>query len=178
MSSSIRIATPPHTTPEQTLANLLAAAPSAVALIQDGWENVLSVGIKTSSSVLLPIWSSELDGRFKVATHGKAGEEDVEMAEDGGMRKEDGKREKEKRKKEKTAEVEERAGVTVKKEKTAEVEERAGVTVKKAKAVKMIPTSEPKKAEKIAKKSGKKSSSLGMGGAGKRAKEAVLGRKT
>ncbi len=162
MSSSIRIATPPHTTPEQTLANLLAAAPSAVALIQDGWENVLSVGIKTSSSVLLPIWSSELDGRFKVATHGKAGEEDVEMAEDGGMRKEDGKREKEKRKK----------------EKTAEVEERAGVTVKKAKAVKMIPTSEPKKAEKIAKKSGKKSSSLGMGGAGKRAKEAVLGRKT
>jgi len=163
MSSSIRIATPPHTTPEQTLANLLAAAPSAVALIQDGWENVLSVGIKTSSSVLLPIWSSELDGRFKVATHGKAGEEDVEMAEDGGMRKEDGKREKKEKRK---------------KEKTAEVEERAGLPVKKAKAVKMIPTSEPKKAEKIAKKSGKKSSSLGMGGAGKRAKEAVLGRKT
>ncbi|GMK57677.1 hypothetical protein CspeluHIS016_0405110 [Cutaneotrichosporon spelunceum] len=65
-SHSVRIATPGVTTTEETVANLLAAAPAAAELI-GGWDNVLSVGIKTSTSVLLPVWSAPLTGRFKDA---------------------------------------------------------------------------------------------------------------
>lgn len=75
-SHSIRIATPGTTTAEQTLANLLAAVPAAVGQIPGGWDNVLSVGIKTSSSVLLPVWNAKLDGRFAAAG---AAEGDVAM---------------------------------------------------------------------------------------------------
>lgn len=76
--SSIRIATPGVTTPDQTLANLTAALPAAVNLIPGGWENVLSVGIKTSSSVLLPVWSAALGGRF---AEGAKADMDVEIEE-------------------------------------------------------------------------------------------------
>ncbi|KAK4686320.1 ribosome biogenesis protein UTP30, partial [Tremellales sp. Uapishka_1] len=75
-SHSIRISTPSSTTPAKTLENLLAAVPVAVNLLPEQWSNVLSIGIKTSSSLLLPIFSSKLDGRFKdVESAGK----DVEM---------------------------------------------------------------------------------------------------
>ncbi|BEI80467.1 hypothetical protein CcaverHIS002_0109960 [Cutaneotrichosporon cavernicola] len=50
-SHSVRIATPSVTTAEETLVG--------------GWDNVLSVGIKTSTSVLLPVWNAPLTGRFK-----------------------------------------------------------------------------------------------------------------
>ncbi|BEI88271.1 uncharacterized protein CcaverHIS019_0109890 [Cutaneotrichosporon cavernicola] len=63
-SHSVRIATPSVTTAEETVANLLAAAPAAAELV-GGWDNVLSVGIKTSTSVLLPVWNAPLTGRFK-----------------------------------------------------------------------------------------------------------------
>ncbi len=62
----MRIATPGVTTAEETVANLLAAAPAAAELV-GGWDNVLSVGIKTSTSVLLPVWNAPLAGRFKDA---------------------------------------------------------------------------------------------------------------
>ncbi|WRT65237.1 uncharacterized protein IL334_002180 [Kwoniella shivajii] len=64
-SYSIRIATPSSSSSSQTLSNLLAAIPSVVSNVPEGWENILSIGIKTSSSVLLPIWSSKLSGRFE-----------------------------------------------------------------------------------------------------------------
>ncbi|WVR04253.1 hypothetical protein IAU60_001253 [Kwoniella sp. DSM 27419] len=75
-SYAIRIATPSAATPAQTLANLLAAIPTVVSNIPEGWENVLSIGVKTNSSLMLPIWSSKLTGRF-AAPDNKA---DVEMA--------------------------------------------------------------------------------------------------
>lgn len=56
------------------LANLTAAVPAAVALV-GGWDNVLSVGIKTSRSILLPVWNAPLQGRFKDA---EAADEDME----------------------------------------------------------------------------------------------------
>ncbi|WVQ83759.1 hypothetical protein IAT38_005903 [Cryptococcus sp. DSM 104549] len=74
-STTTRLSTPFSTTPAQTLANLLASLPLIVANIQGGWDNVLSVGLKTSSSVMLPVWSSKLGGRFDAApaSAGKAG---------------------------------------------------------------------------------------------------------
>ncbi|WWC58958.1 uncharacterized protein I303_101503 [Kwoniella dejecticola CBS 10117] len=63
-SYSIRIATPSSSNSSQVLQNLLAAIPSVISNIPDGWENVLSIGIKTSNSVMLPIWNSKLAGRF------------------------------------------------------------------------------------------------------------------
>ncbi len=170
------------------MANLLAAIPSAVALIQDGWENVLSVGVKTSSSVLLPVWSSKLEGRFKGKDTGK-GADDIEMSEENGG-KANG--EKKKNKGAVKADIEQRrpkqekskVGITTYAEKNGKKEKRTLVEeageafpVKKAKAVKAVSISDPTKAEKIAKKFGKKSSSLGSGGAGKRAKELAVGRK-
>ncbi|KAK8846555.1 hypothetical protein IAR55_005641 [Kwoniella newhampshirensis] len=78
-SSSIRISTPSSSNPSETLQNLLASIPSVVAQIQGEWENVLSIGIKTSTSVMLPIWSSKLPGRFG-GVNGTGG--DVEMVEE------------------------------------------------------------------------------------------------
>lgn len=74
--SSVRIATPGVTTAEQTVDNLLAAVPAAVELV-GGWDNVLSVGIKTSTSVLLPVWNAKLGGRFKDAADEMEVEEDA-----------------------------------------------------------------------------------------------------
>ncbi|WVO15611.1 hypothetical protein L204_103271 [Cryptococcus depauperatus] len=64
-SAAIRIATPSSSTSSTTLENVLSALPQAVAHIQEGWDNILSVGIKTSGSVMLPIWTSSLPGRFE-----------------------------------------------------------------------------------------------------------------
>lgn len=78
-SLSIRVATPSSSSTSQTLENLLEAIPQVVALIQDGWENILSLGIKTSNSVFLPVYSAKLDGRFDEPASKSAGKEDSEM---------------------------------------------------------------------------------------------------
>jgi len=80
-STSIRIATASHHTPEQTAANLLAAIPQVIAKLQaryqtssgdeeealaSGWDLVHSIGIKTSGSIMLPIWSCKMDSRFEI----------------------------------------------------------------------------------------------------------------
>ncbi|GFZ48947.1 hypothetical protein JCM24511_06696 [Saitozyma sp. JCM 24511] len=156
-SHAIRISTVGISNSSQTLENLLAAVPTAIAQIQGGWDNVLSIGIKTSTSVLLPVWSSPLEGRFDADANAGA-EEDVDMDEKKGKAKGKGKK--------RGAEDVESGSKKVKSAVQAvEVEEVAPAK----KAVKGL---EGK--EKVVKK---KSSTVGSGGAGKRAKEAVLGRK-
>ncbi|KAE8543304.1 hypothetical protein D1P53_000006 [Cryptococcus gattii VGV] len=86
-STSTRIATPSHSSPSQTLANLLEAVPQIVAEVEGGWDGVLSVGIKTSGSVMLPVWTGKLGGRFekteKSEKSANAGEEmEVEVEEE------------------------------------------------------------------------------------------------
>ena len=78
-SVSVRVATPSTSTPAQAIENLLEAIPQVVAQIQDEWENILSIGIKTSNSVFLPVYSAKLDGRFDGST--KKDSKDVEMEE-------------------------------------------------------------------------------------------------
>jgi ribosome biogenesis protein UTP30 len=190
--SSIRIATPEHTSAAQTLENLLAATPAVVALIQDGWENVLSIGIKTSTSVLLPIYSAQLEGRFAIPPKSdEDGDVSMSAAESKkNRRKGKGKDEKNasvKRPAEEVAEVaptkEKKAKATAespaKKAKTLPTPETkkdaAPSALTKVKKV-AAPSDSPSKADKVVKKTGKKSSSLGTGSAGKKAKQAVLGR--
>jgi ribosome biogenesis protein UTP30 len=79
-SVSVRVATPSTSTPAQAIENLLEAIPQVVAQIQDEWENILSIGIKTSNSVFLPVYSAKLDGRFDGSTK-KDSKSDVEMEE-------------------------------------------------------------------------------------------------
>lgn len=79
-SVSVRVATPSTSTPTQAIENLLEAIPQVVAQIQDEWENILSIGIKTSNSVFLPVYSAKLDGRFDGSTK-KDSKADVEMEE-------------------------------------------------------------------------------------------------
>jgi ribosome biogenesis protein UTP30 len=79
-SVSVRVATPSTSTPAQAIENLLEAIPQVVAQIQDEWENILSIGIKTSNSVFLPVYSAKLDGRFDGSTK-KDSKADVEMEE-------------------------------------------------------------------------------------------------
>jgi ribosome biogenesis protein UTP30 len=55
--STLRIATAVHHNAEQVLENLLAALPAVVGKIPDAWDNIKSVGIKTSGSMLLPVWT-------------------------------------------------------------------------------------------------------------------------
>lgn len=130
--------------------------PTAIAQIQGGWDNVLSIGIKTSTSVLLPVWSSPLEGRFDADANADA-DEDVDMDE-----KKKGKAKGKKR----GAEVVETGSKKVKSAVQADKVEEV------APAKKAVKGQEGK--EKVVKK---KSSTVGSGGAGKRAKEAVLGRK-
>ncbi|KAK2465308.1 hypothetical protein APHAL10511_002662 [Amanita phalloides] len=47
--------------PSQMLENLKIALPAIVQHIKDGWDNVQSLYIKTSSSVSLPVWTCSLD---------------------------------------------------------------------------------------------------------------------
>ena len=58
--SSIKISPLPSHSPDQTLANLLAAIPQVVSNIKGGWSSIQSLNIKTSSSVSLPIWNCPL----------------------------------------------------------------------------------------------------------------------
>lgn len=81
-SNSVRIATCGVSTPKQVVDNILAALPAAVGLIPGGWDNVLSVGIKTNTSILLPVWNSKLDGRFKAAEGDAVMEEEVVVEEE------------------------------------------------------------------------------------------------
>lgn len=69
-------------TPEQILANLKTALPAIAKNIKDGWDNIQSLGIKTNSSVTLPIWNCNLDvnegGRWAGLTPKLAGDVDAE----------------------------------------------------------------------------------------------------
>lgn len=80
-SVSVRVATPSSSTTTQTLANILEAIPQIVALIPEGWENILSLGIKTSNSVFLPVYQSKLEGRFD-APASKEQDEGMEVEEE------------------------------------------------------------------------------------------------
>ncbi|KZO96501.1 ribosomal protein L1 [Calocera viscosa TUFC12733] len=62
---SIKIGTVSHT-PDQVIANLTSALPAIVKNIEGGWENVLSLSVKTARSTSLPVWSCELEERFNV----------------------------------------------------------------------------------------------------------------
>ena len=162
--SSVRIATPSHTTGQQTTENLLAAVPKVVELIQDGWENVLSIGVKTGGSLLLPIWAAKLEGRFKGVlepvhepTTGVAhGTPETAKRSQGDK-------------------TEKLAGKEQKAKKTAAVESvvDAGKDVPAIRKKKVL---SEKKGFKNSTDGKKKSSTLGSGGAGTRAKESILGR--
>ncbi|WVQ75294.1 hypothetical protein IAR50_004909 [Cryptococcus sp. DSM 104548] len=78
-STATRLSTPSITTPAQTLANLLESLPQIVAHIEGGWEGVLSVGVKTSGSVMVPVWTSALGGRFEKKEKAKKGEKEEVM---------------------------------------------------------------------------------------------------
>ncbi|KAJ3995317.1 ribosomal protein L1p/L10e family-domain-containing protein [Lentinula boryana] len=45
----------------QVVSNIKTALPAIVARVNDGWDNIQSLGLKTSTSILLPIWSCALD---------------------------------------------------------------------------------------------------------------------
>lgn len=130
--------------------------PTAIAQIQGGWDNVLSIGIKTSTSVLLPVWSSPLEGRFDADANAGA-EEDVDMDE---------------KKKGKAKGKGTKRGAEDVESGSKKVKSAVQAVEQPAPAKKAVKGQEGK--EKVVKK---KSSTVGSGGAGKRAKEAVLGRK-
>ncbi|KAL7411386.1 ribosomal protein L1p/L10e family-domain-containing protein [Mrakia frigida] len=87
--TSIKISPLPSHTPSQTLANLLSAIPQVVSNIKGGWSSIQSLNIKTSSSVSLPIWSCELGDKEGQRWDG-VGEEAWELEEEGaeGAKKE------------------------------------------------------------------------------------------
>ncbi|ORY24127.1 ribosomal protein L1p/L10e family-domain-containing protein [Naematelia encephala] len=171
-SHSIRIATPPTSTSTQTVENILAALPSVIALIPEGWENVLSIGIKMSSSALLPVWTSKLSGRFDKPV------KDVEM--DGEKKDAKGKKRKADTDTDKDkAVVPENKGKEGKKVKAGEQEKVTDKKTKVVEPIKKAKTVEPvgtpsSKAAKIGSKDRKKTSSAGA--AGKKLKEGAVGR--
>lgn len=63
----MRIATASREDPEdahtadQVMENLTAALPAVVSRIEGGWDNIKSIGIKTSASIMLPIWTSDIN---------------------------------------------------------------------------------------------------------------------
>lgn len=65
--SSVRIATASREDPEdahtadQVMENLTAALPAVVSRIEGQWDNIKSIGIKTSASIMLPIWTSDIN---------------------------------------------------------------------------------------------------------------------
>ncbi|KAJ9115796.1 hypothetical protein QFC24_006904 [Naganishia onofrii] len=65
--TSIRIATASREDPEdshsadEVMENLMAALPAVVSRITGQWDNVKSIGIKTSGSIMLPIWTSDIN---------------------------------------------------------------------------------------------------------------------
>ena len=176
MASSIRIATPSSTSAPQTLDNLIAALPAVVGMIDDGWENVLSIGIKTSSSILLPVWNSQLSGRFnaKASEQVSASEEEpLQVVEESKMKK-GKKRSADESEQETPAEVgETKAGGKRARDSPESEEEEHDVEV--SVAPKKMLKSSVGMGPKGSKKEGKKSSLVGSGGAGRKAKQMVLG---
>ncbi|OXG40250.1 ribosome biogenesis protein UTP30 [Cryptococcus neoformans Bt15] len=135
-STSTRIATPSHSSPSQTLANLLEAVPQIVAEVDGGWEGVLSVGVKTSGSVMLPVWTGKLGGRFekteKSEKSANDGEEmEVEVEEKSETSVAPAPTVEKKEKKEKTA----AAAVEKPKKKSSTIGSTAGGAAKRAKQV-------------------------------------------
>jgi hypothetical protein len=206
---SIRIATLSSSTSAQTLENLLAAIPPAVAAQKGGWDNILSLGIKTSTSVQLPIWAAPLDGRFDLARK-EAEVASAEKEKKGAKRKsvfdlyEEEEQAEEKRAKAARGEADDEEVEGEKKkskkggkrgkgkkatgadgEMQVDVESESAPEPEIAAEVVEAPTTKEKKAvapakaeaAKGAKKAGKKSSTIGSGGAGKKAKEAITGKK-
>ncbi|TFK73185.1 ribosomal protein L1, partial [Pluteus cervinus] len=80
-------------TPEQIMANIQTALPAIVKRIQDGWDNIQNLHIKTNSSVSLPIWSCSLgdseggrwDGFTVEADAGGSGSDGSDDDEDTDM---------------------------------------------------------------------------------------------
>jgi ribosome biogenesis protein UTP30 len=69
--------------PAQVLANLTTALPAIIAAVHGGWDNVQSLGIKSSKSASLPIWSCKLGNDEGSRWHGLTLEaEDGEDSED------------------------------------------------------------------------------------------------
>lgn len=72
-------------TPKQILANIQTALPVVVSHIKNGWENIQSLYIKTSSSISLPIWSCDLSadagGRWTGLTLEKEDEDTMSAVE-------------------------------------------------------------------------------------------------
>lgn len=70
--------------PAQVLANLTTALPAVIAAVHGGWDNVQSLGIKSSKSASLPIWSCRLGNDEGSRWHGLTLESLTLGAEDGG----------------------------------------------------------------------------------------------
>ncbi|KAJ3869102.1 ribosomal protein L1p/L10e family-domain-containing protein [Lentinula novae-zelandiae] len=70
----------------QVVANIQTALPAIAARVNGGWDNIQGLGLKTSSSVNLPIWSCSLDdtdgGRWAGLTAEDEGESEGEEDED------------------------------------------------------------------------------------------------
>jgi ribosome biogenesis protein UTP30 len=81
--SSVKIGTLTHT-PTQILANLRTALPALAKRIPEGWDNLQSLSIKTSSSTSLPIWTCELgsDGRWSGVKVKEQADEKESVAEE------------------------------------------------------------------------------------------------
>jgi len=73
--------------PAQVLANLTTALPAVIAAVHGGWDNVQSLGIKSSKSASLPIWSCKLGNDEGSRWHGLTLEaEDGEDSEDAELK--------------------------------------------------------------------------------------------
>ncbi|CAL1713526.1 unnamed protein product [Somion occarium] len=68
--------------PEHVLANLKAALPHVIKAVKDGWDNIQSLHIKTSSSTSLPLWSCTLGDVEGGRWDGLTAPDDVVMSED------------------------------------------------------------------------------------------------
>ncbi|KIK69980.1 hypothetical protein GYMLUDRAFT_53104 [Collybiopsis luxurians FD-317 M1] len=72
--------------PSQVLDNLKTALPAVIAKLNGGWDNVQGLGLKTSNSVNLPLWTCKLDdeegGRWAGLTAEDEEDGDEQMDED------------------------------------------------------------------------------------------------
>jgi ribosome biogenesis protein UTP30 len=74
--------------PDQVLVNLKTALPAIIAAVHGGWDNVQSLGIKSSKSTSLPIWTCKLGNDEGARWHGLTlGAEDGEDSEDDELTK-------------------------------------------------------------------------------------------
>jgi len=89
--TSVKIGLLSHT-PKQVQVNLETALPVIACCIKDGWDNIQSLHIKTSTSVSLPIWSCELgsgEGRRWNGLIAEEGEEKSSDSEDEEVEEEE-----------------------------------------------------------------------------------------